>query len=116
MIYSNLEHKMSEYTQEYGNELARLLLIYGDNFNTFYSLLDSDNPFGRSVDVVMKQDFQMNTREINYQFDIMNDQREAFLKTVEFLSNHGSHFENLVVSAARGTPVISIHITKTVAI
>jgi hypothetical protein len=101
---------------DYETELARLLFLHGNKFNTYYSLLNSNAPFSHSADITMMQDFTGKTQTINYQFDIMNDERECFMDTVNFLSDYGTHFENLVISNIRNTPILSIHITKVVMI
>lgn len=110
-IYSVLENNM-----EYESELARLLFLHGEKFNTYYSLLNSNFPFSKSADITMMQDFTGRTQTINYQFDIMNDEKDCFMDTVTFLSTYGTHFENLVISNVRNTPILSIHITKVVMI
>jgi len=97
---------------EYESELARLLFVYEKDFMRFYTLLDSKNPFDMQVDITSEYDFTYKSKRINYQFDVMKDQQECVVEVIKFLQKYGTHFENLIITTSKNTPIVSIHVTK----
>lgn len=97
---------------DYESELAKLLFVYEKDFMTFYALLDSKNPFDLQVDITSQYDFTYKSKKITYQFDVMKDQQECVVEVIKFLQKYGTHFENLMISSVKNTPVVSIYVTK----
>lgn len=99
---------------DYESELAKLLFVYEKDFMTYYTLLDSKNPFNTQVDITSEYDFTYKTKKINYQFDVMRDQQECVVEVIKFLQKYGTHFENLMISSVKNCEVVSIYVTKVI--
>lgn len=95
------------------NELARNLLIHGNDFKTFYEILSSNDFYHNMVDTVMTHDTYQRITITEMNFDIMADQREAFMAAFTFVNDYcKTNLTNLVIESSRANPIVSIHVKR----